>query len=240
MRLDKKLWMSLRKRWMLATGRRFYVKRVGSLRLLLDMRNRVDRHVDVSSVYEKPQVEYFFASMKQHCSDRFIDIGAHWGYYSILFAADPEFASARIHAFEPDRYNRYQLYANLFMNALHERIQVHDVAVSEQEGELRFHHFDANNRGRSCVAEDGEVVVQTARLDNVLPMRDERPAIKIDVEGHELEVVAGMRDTLRDNHCLLQIESFEQNLPALESAMQELGYEKFHTVHTDHYFRRMD
>ena len=236
MKRYKKIWMSIRKRLLLLMGKRYHVKKTGGLRYLLDMKNRVDRQVDAFGIYEKPQIDYLFSRLKAAGCSCFIDIGSHWGYYSVMFASDPAFQSADIYAFEPDKFNRYQMYANLFLNKLHDRITVFEYAISSQEGELKFHHFDENNRGRSCIAEDGEITVKTTRLDTILKLNNKVLGIKIDVEGHELDVISGMTEALKNNKCILQIESFPEYLVELESVMEELGYKKMKSIHADHYF----
>lgn len=228
--------MSLRKQVFLLLGKRYYVKNIKGLMYLLDMRNRVDRHIDAFSEYEKPQIDFFLSKLKSSNCSVFVDIGSHWGYYSLLFADESCFDQAKIYAFEPDRFNRYQLYANLFLNKKHDRIEVFEYAISSKEGELRFHHYEENNRGRSCVADDGEMVVKTSRLDTVLPIMNEVLGIKIDVEGHELDVIAGMLNTLKNNTCILQIESFPDVLPKLQKLMTESGYSMINTISFDHYF----
>jgi FkbM family methyltransferase len=232
----KKLWLSIRKRIFLLLGKCFHVKAVKGLSYLLDMKNQVDRKVDAFAEYEKPQLIYFFSILKQSKCNCFVDIGSHWGYYSLLFANETCFSEAEIHAFEPDRINRYQLYANLFLNKLQDRINVYEYAISSTEGELRFHRFDDNNRGRSCIAENGEVVVKTARLDTLLNTENKIIGIKIDVEGHELDVISGMQETLKNNICILQIESFTDVFAALKKSMSEMGYVKMATIGSDHYF----
>jgi len=236
MKFYKKLWMSIRKRVFLMMGKRFHVKKVKGLMYLLDMRNRVDRQIDAFSIYEKPQVEFLLSQLKNAKCNCFVDIGSHWGYYSMMFANESCFDEAEIHAFEPDAINRNQLYANLFLNKLQDRIDVYDYAISNNEGELRFHHFDENNRGRSCIAEDGEIVVKTTKLDTILDLENKVVGIKIDVEGHELDVISGMKKVLIQNNCILQIESFAEILPDLLSTMTELGYKKIATIESDHYF----
>jgi len=232
----KKYWMSLRKKIFLLLGKRYFIKKVDGLYLLLDIKNRVDRHIDAFSQYEKPQTDFLFNKLKSAQCSCFIDIGSHWGYYSLLFASHNCFEQAGIYAFEPDSINRNQLNANLFLNKLQGRIKVYDYALSDQDGELHFHHFDESNRGRSCIAEDGEVTVQTTRLDSVLTLKGQMLGIKVDVEGHELDVISGMQETLKNNKCIIQIESFPETLPDLLRVMSKLNYKNIATIDSDHYF----
>jgi len=228
--------MSLRKKIFLFLGKRFYIKKVDEVYLLLDIKNRVDRHIDAFGKYEKPQIDFLFDKLKSAQCSCFIDIGSHWGHYSLLFASRGCFEQAEVHAFEPDLVNRNQLHANLFLNRLQDRIKVYDYALSNQDGELRFHHFDENNRGRSCIAENGEITVKTTRLDSLLKYKGETLGIKVDVEGHELDVISGMQETLMNNKCFVQVESFSEMLPDLLSAMSKLNYKKIATIDSDHFF----
>lgn len=232
----RKYWLSLKKRVFLSAGRRFHIKKIKGLRYLLDMKNQVDRNIDAFSEYEKNQVTFFLSRLKESKCNCFIDIGSHWGYYSMLFANEVCFNQAEIHAFEPDKTNRYQLYANLFLNNLQDRIKVYETAISHKDGELRFHHFDANNRGRSCIAEDGEVIVKTSRLDTLLNIENKILGVKIDVEGHELEVISGMQEILKNNICILQIESFTETYKGLNNIMSEMGFKRITTIGADHYY----
>ncbi|MBL4711306.1 MAG: FkbM family methyltransferase [Gammaproteobacteria bacterium] len=236
MKLHKKLLMSFKKNIHLLIGKRFYIKKSPKLTYLIDMRNRVDRIINAFSEYEQPQIDYFFSQLKTNNCRFFIDIGAHWGHYSMLIASEECFNQTEIHAFEPDKINRYQLYANLFLNKLHDRITVYDYALSSKDGELKFHHYDENNRGKSHVSDDGQSIVKTQQLDSIFKFKKQIVGIKIDVEGHEQDVIAGMTAFLKNNKCILQIESFSISYPALLTMMTTLGYTKINTIDSDHYF----
>lgn len=232
--------MSLKKHLSILSGKRFHIKKISKLTYLLDMRNRIDRRIDAFSEYEKPQIDFLFSQLKDRNCTCFIDIGAHWGHYSMLFANETCFSQAEIHAFEPDKINRYQFYANLFLNKLQDRITIYNYALSSEEGELRFHHYDESNRGKSCITNDGELIVKTKRLDSIIKLTDKVIGIKVDIEGHELEAISGMTELLHNNSCILQIESFSNILPGLISKMSELGYSNINNIGSDYYFSNME
>ncbi|MFK5893077.1 MAG: FkbM family methyltransferase [Pseudomonadota bacterium] len=234
--MHRKLWMSFRKNLFLLLNKRYRVKNINGIAYLLDIRNRVDRHIDAFSVYEKDQLVFLFSKLKEINCECFVDIGAHWGHYSLSFSKDDCFKNAEMHAFEPDKINRYQLYANLFLNDLQDRVSVYEYAISNNEGELKFHHFSDNNRGRSCIADDGEITIQAKKLDSVLRLKNKSIGIKVDVEGHELDAVSGMKEILRNNICVIQIESFDDVLPELIEKMSTYGYVKIETIDSDHFF----
>lgn len=134
--------------------------------------------------------------------DHFIDIGANIGYFTVM-AARRVGEGGRVDAFEPDPENRARLIANLQRNGVESRVRVHDVALSDREGRAVIHRYagGAMNHGCSTLhpvpGEAGQMAdVRTARLDDVRPGVTPR-LIKMDVEGAEPEVVAGMRGLLR-------------------------------------------
>jgi hypothetical protein len=48
--------------------------------------------------------------------------------------------------------------------------------------------------------------------------------VKIDVEGHESQVIAGMSRLLRDNDCLVQAEVFDAGVRQYDALPGEPGY----------------
>jgi len=240
MKFIKKHWMSIRKRLRLTISERFFLKRVGDTLFLLDIRNKVDRHVDVSNGYEVEQVKYITQLLKSNACSVFFDVGAHWGYYSILLAKHPGFEGVEFCAFEPDKVNRYQLYANLFLNKLEQVIKVYTCGLSDYDGDASFYSYDESNRGKSKISSQGMSSISVNRLDGLLSFKDEVIGFKIDVEGHEVSVIGGMQKTLEDNKCILQIESFENKLPSLSLQMENLGYKKMHSIKNDHYFTNIE
>ena len=49
-------------------------------------------------------------------------------------------------------------------------------------------------------------------------------AIKIDVEGHELNVLKGIQTLLKSNKCIIQIEIFEKNFSLVNSYLIERNF----------------
>ena len=66
--------------------------------------------------------------------------------------------------------------------------------------------------------------VKVVRLDDLLKFSGRRLAIKIDVEYYECKVLAGIRRILRQNECIVQIETFDQ-LDQVAAMMAAVGYD---------------
>lgn len=81
--------------------------------------------------------------------------------------------------------------------------------------------------------------ITVERFDDVAPFHeivDARAFIKIDVEGHTVDVIAGMNRFLRSNICRLQIELFDRERDGVIASLQALGYEIAELIGDDHYF----
>lgn len=149
-----------------------------------------------------------------------LDVGANRGEYAELaLEACPE---AQVHAFEPMPTVFAQLQEAL---GYHPRITVHNLALADQEGELRFWFDPAHTGNTSAVPE-----VQTAIHGLQAPQQISAPAqrldqfcerncieaidlLKIDVEGFEANVLSGGGEMLKDGSIpCIQIEYGKANL----------------------------
>jgi FkbM family methyltransferase len=156
------------------------------------------------------------------------DVGANVGFFSLLSAklAGP---GGRVEAFEPVPHNAAAIRANAALNGL-ETIRVHQVAVSDHDGtgqvcipvEASWAHL--MDRGQHPATEK-VISVQLTVLDDqigagLLPRPD---VVKIDVEGFELQVLNGLRQTLA-NHPVTVICELHGTNPEMLEMMSALGY----------------
>jgi FkbM family methyltransferase len=231
-----KLKASFLKRYHLAFHGGYTVGSAHGCRFLLDWRHPVDKKVAVG-LFEEDRIVFFMNRIEHLKPDMFLDIGAHAALYTVL--AKTRVPSMEAHAFEPDPTNLGQLQANLFLNKLCSAVKVHPFGLSSEASALRFAASgEHEHRAFSRVAQTGGIEIQVKPLDSVLQDRDRTVAAKIDVEGHELQVVAGAKGFLRGNRCYLQIESGPENLPQLKTVMAELGYRLVASM-GDHYFTNL-
>ncbi|MCP5142588.1 MAG: FkbM family methyltransferase [Chromatiales bacterium] len=129
----------------------------------------------------------------------FLDIGAHIGQYSLL-AAPLLGPQGRVHAFEPDPDTFAALQANVRRNGL-DTVSAHQLALSDQKGELTFYRADVSNIGGNSLMpplkDSGErITVQCETLDDFLDAHGvgRVDIVKADIEGFELAMfTAGER-----------------------------------------------
>lgn len=150
------------------------------------------------------------------------DVGANIGFFTILCSrlVGPQ---GRVYAFEPIPQNLATLRHNVALNGM-ENVTVVEQALSSATGTAEmfvspwsaFHSLNVegatkqDNHGPRA----GEITVQTVTLDEFVQGEGVRPPdlVKIDVEGAELIVVEGMRETLRSVKPLLLCELHDTKL----------------------------
>ncbi len=174
----------------------------------------LSRQLILDGVREKDAVEYLRPLLPRFRT--IVEIGANQGYYAILEALNtPD--DARIYAFEPHPDNVATLKLNLSLNGCAEKFAgIHQAAVSDRAGtaELRVHQL-SNWHSLSRVDLPGgggwkeRVNVPTVTLDQYCGSNDLRAVdfIRMDVEGHEAEIVKGAEQILRASpNCTVFIE----------------------------------
>lgn len=236
----KRLAPSIRKRIAHLTwpNGRGIVRRDGVLYLLnLQSENWYDKHILLWGAGEPEQRAFFLDNIRRRDCDTFLDVGANFGTYAACVALMT--GCGTIFAFEPDKRSYDRLHGHLLINDLTGKVQIRMVAVSNHNGTVPFARAPTNNDFMSKVGEDGSgFAVPAVRLDDELPLTGHRVALKIDVEGHELAALQGMKSLLRSNDCFLQVECWQQNAPPFIAAMKTEGYHLLHRIADDHYFAR--
>ena len=127
------------------------------------------------------------------------DVGANIGAYTVLFAQWTG-AAGRVFAFEPSPRSIAGLREQLRLNDVSDRVEIVEAAVSSAPGSAAFDCGGAS--GANALVPDAgpsaDVIrVETTSLDAFCSARGVSPSIlKIDVEGAELDVLRGGRETL--------------------------------------------
>lgn len=151
-----------------------------------------------------------------------IDAGAHVGYYSVLFSHLVGDAGSVL-AFEPEPGNYRMLLANLLLNDCG-NVQARPLALAERRSSEWLHLSNDDNPGDHRLAQTpgrARVAVQSTDLDTVL---DGAPVdfIKIDTQGSEPRIFAGMSATLSANRdrlgCMLEFSPGLQNMAGVTVA----------------------
>lgn len=141
------------------------------------------------------------------------DVGANIGYISLMLARAVG-EGGRVLAFEPLPANAERIRRNIALNPEGSRVELHQLAISNGPGVVRFRIHASNAMGRmETVAGRSEgytesIEVTTAGLDELvfergLPAPD---VIKMDIEGGEVLALPGAARLLAEKHPLLLLE----------------------------------
>lgn len=160
------------------------------------------------------ETSFYLAHLIQP-GDTLWDIGACHGFVSLRMARLAG-SEGRVVAFEPVSVNRARMDKNLALNPqLAARIQVHPYALSNAPGSVIMQRTSAANpgasyivteqpaldKGRTQAGEAGREEVEVRTVDSVWRQAGSPvvAGVKIDVEGHELHVLAGMRELVKNS-----------------------------------------
>ena len=164
--------------------------------------------------------ERFMLSCVHDTPATIFDIGANIGYYAVQFArvACPP---ATVHAFEPVSAQAALLRENVGLNRLH-NVVINQAAVSDRAGAQRIYVAAGSNTGQSSLARVSphSEQVDTVTVDEYCASRSiaRIDLVKIDVEGHELQVLKGMAGMLRDGRVARVCTEAEADLLAANQA----------------------
>lgn len=138
-----------------------------------------------------------------------VDIGANIGFHALEFArwTGP---AGKVDAFEPAPDNYAVLQRNIEASGL-TNITAHQLAISDRMGDVAM-FLSPVHRGDHRIVDPGEeratIRVRTATMDALYGHGQRIDFVKIDAQGAEYLVLAGMREVFRQNPNLIVMLEF--------------------------------
>jgi FkbM family methyltransferase len=151
------------------------------------------------------------------------DVGSHAGFHALANAllVGP---TGRVIAFEPRESNQISIQKQISLNP-ELPVQVMPWAVSDHDGTAMFD--DSVSSAEGGIRPSGKTVVQTRTIDSLVAAGT-IPApnfIKIDVEGHERQVLRGASETIARHRPVLICDYNDlDTMPAMRETLEPLGY----------------
>ena len=184
----------------------------------------VDAEINLYGTYELGTAHILGNILEE--GDSFIDAGANIGFFSLM-ASKMVASSGKVYSFEPFPESLELLNANIKLNGI-ENISVFDFALGSAHSEERIYPEPENRGGSSLVKneysdEDGSVMVSVKPLAEISEIinDDSIKAIKVDVEGWELEVLKGCSKLLNSvNPPVLMLEYISDSLRKDEERLE--------------------
>ena len=161
-------------------------------------------------------------------NDLFADVGSNVGVYCVLASG---VSGAKSVAMEPVPTTVDALRLNILINKLENLVDILDIGVGAERGELNFSTTEA---GSNHVVLDGSGRrVPVRRLDEIFAARTPT-FLKIDAEGFETKVIEGGRRLLKDTALKAVViemmgvgKRYGFDEKALDSEMRRFGFDSF-------------
>lgn len=202
---------------------------------------RLDDHIGYEMairIFEWVQIDQLIRTCQRIRPDVFLDIGAHSGLYTCIVGRRG--LAKRLIAFEPDRRALVHMKANLLINDLLERTELHEAAVGAERGFAKFVQGGDDNRGQSRIEEGHPDAYQVpvVAIDDLVRIEGQTLAIKMDVEGFEMETLQGGENLFRRNRGYAQIEAYDGRDAEVIPRMAELGWRLADRLDIDFLFEK--
>ena len=206
--------------------------RIKNILFYLDFLDPIDRKIILDNKYEDDSVSFLENLFENYSISTFLDIGANAGYYSFNFA--DKFKSLKVKAYEPnlDAFHKFNktLAKNSFKN-----IEAFNYGLSDTEKKVKmitwYKHGHAKTN--SIILKDNDDLKNSKIFetnlkvgDDLLNFKNEILCIKIDVEGHELNVLKGLNKNLNQNKCIILVESGDDKFYEVNSFLIKNNFKK--------------
>lgn len=181
--------------------------------------------------------DFTFLERSLKAGELVYDVGANAGGYAVFMLS----CGCSVVAFEPVPKTFKRLKENVVLNAQIGSIVPLNVAVGSSAGMVSMTQDDDTGNKITEGPAARTIQVECRTLDSVVAEQGIPAFVKIDVEGHELNVVRGMRETLKDPKLRgLLIETFRSfnwkmpQLQELESILLTNGFQpcEYHVATT--------
>lgn len=160
--------------------------------------------LSLNGIYEKFETELVKKMVTE--GDVVVDVGAHIGYYTLIFAKCVGNGGI-VFAFEPEPNNFSLLSKNIEING-YKNVNLEQLAISDFDGTCVLYTFNTSS-GANRIYKPLEknyknskpIQIKAISLDDYFTNRPENKIdlIKIDVEGAEFNVLKGMQNIMKKN-----------------------------------------
>ena len=209
----------------------------------------MDKEIFLFNNYENLQIEFLIRGIKKYNIEYFIDIGANSGIYSLIVR--DKFQKIKVKSFEPVKKTIAKFKNNLKYNKRLKNIKIYEFGLSNENTKLLM---KAKIRDGYIQSSGYGVVKKEDNLknlhiennifkigDSILKLKNKDISIKIDAEGHEHEVLQGLKKLLFYNRIFLQIEIFDKNFNKINKYLKMQKFKFLNSIYsdgkTDYYYK---
>lgn len=174
---------------------------VNGFRMYVDLRNDagISKDLFIFRKREHLSTDLLVQGKIVTSGDVVLDIGANIGYYALLESRLVG-SEGTVYAIEPVLNNFRLLEKNIALNGI-TNVRAFQLAAGNKNGEAEIHIAEKGNLSSFIYRADnkftGTQKVNMVTVDGFVARHQIRPAlVRMDVEGYEVEIIEGMRQTL--------------------------------------------
>ncbi len=224
------------------------------MRFIVDHSNLLSWPLFAAGTMDLDEAPYCVSILRP--GETFVDVGANWGYYTLL-ASDKVGCTGRIVAIEADPRNYALLHRTITLNHL-KQVECIQIAVGPESGTVQFvtcpenlpnqgiSHIKGLHRPTSLAGNRAKMEsniqqvfnVEARPLDLILKEANIHHVdlLKMDIEGAEALAVQGMKQGLNQQtyrRIFLELHSnllheYNSSLASITEFLRSFGYQIFH------------
>jgi len=213
---------------------------IGKIKMFLDYLDPIDREIIEHQKFEDQEINFLKKNIKENDINYFVDVGSNCGYYSVTLAYYNK--NLKIKAFEPNKeaYNKFS--KTLDINPIvAKKIELNNFGLSNCSGEyemISLEKFGYLQTGGSAIIKSDEkqsidtkvIKANFKKGDEVINFVNKNLCIKIDVEGHEYQVIEGLENILTKNKIILQVEIANENFQTINNLLKNFELKFFNKI----------
>ena len=240
----KRIYPSLFLKFSYILNKNIFLSKFKNIYLNLDIRDPIDRSVLLFNFYEDKQIKYLCKIFNENKINYFFDVGANCGMYSLIISK--LFPKTAILSFEPVKFTFKKLKKNISLNPDLKNIKRYNYGLSNKNSKLKMKAL----LKKKFIQSGGYGVVNNKdnlknlhtefaifkKADDKFKYKNKTICLKIDVEGHEIFVLDGLKKIFKNNKIFLQIEILPNNFTKTSKYLNKLSFKKFNQINYDYYF----
>ena len=210
----------------------------------LNINEPIDKSIILFDQYENKQINYAINLISKYRAHTFFDIGAHCGIYSLIIGR--KFNNIKIHSFEPIKSSFIKLKRNIAINENIKNIKTYNFGLSDSNTNLKMKAYKKNDYiqlGGFGVINKGDTLqnkyISEATFrkgDDYFKFRNTTIFLKIDVEGHEINVLDGISKLIENNNTIMQVEILQGKYGLVKKKLLEMNFKEIDRINFDYYF----
>jgi len=246
-KIFKRIIPSLVKRFLKIINKSILIIKFKKIVLEININEPMDQLIFFHNNYEDKQINYLINKIKKFNPSIFLDIGCNSGLYSLIIAKN--FPKLKILSFEPVQETFLKFKKNIKLNKKIKNIKPYNFGLSSKNRDLilqaKIRDGYIQQGGAGIIRKDTKVplnhlnkslatlLATFKKGDDTIKFKNKIITCKIDVEGHELDVLKGMINILKKNKLILQIEIFDSEYKKVNSFLKKNNYHQINKIFSD-------